>query len=154
MKNRTFSIIKPDAVGAGVIGNILEAVQSGGFEIKAMKMAFMSRFDAERFYAVHRGRPFYEKLCLFMSSGPVVVMVLGSEGDAVADFRRLVGATDPSQADQGTIRHRFAHSKTRNAIHASDSPENAALEAAFFFPDSEIFDTEYRLPVSESVIDG
>lgn len=153
MKNRTFSIIKPDAVGAGAMGSILEVVQSGGFSVLAMKMVFLSRFDAERFYAVHRGKPFYERLCLFLSSGPVVVMVLGAKGDVVGDFRRLVGATDPAQAQEGTIRQRFAHSKTRNAIHASDSPENAAIEAAFFFQENEIFDTEYRLPVAESVID-
>lgn len=151
MKNRTFSIIKPDALDS--MGHILEMIQQAGFEVMAVKMAFLSRFDAERFYNVHRGKPFYEKLCLFMSSGPVVVMVLGAEGDVVGDFRRLVGATDPAQAQDGTIRHRFAHSKTRNAIHASDSPENAAIEAAFFFHENEIFDTEYRLPVAESVID-
>lgn len=151
--NRTFTIIKPNAVGGRHIGEICAMIEQAGFRIVAMKMTYLSRSDAEKFYYVHKGRFFFRNLYLFMTSGPIVVMVLEKE-NAVADFRTLIGSTNPEQAAEGTIRKRFADSKTRNAIHASDSDENAAWEASFFFADKEIIDTEYCLPLPADEIDS
>lgn len=152
MTNRTFTIIKPNAVGNVHTGDVLRMIEKEGFRIIAMKMVYLSRSDAEKFYYVHKGRPFFHNLCLFMTAGPIVVVVVEKE-NAVADFRKLVGATDPEKAGEGTIRKAFAESKTRNAIHASDSDENAAWEASFFFTDKEIIDSPYTLPVSAEEID-
>lgn len=132
MKNTTFTIIKPDAVADGYIGKILDRLITGGFRIIALRMARLSRGDAEKFYAVHRGKPFFEGLVEFMTSGPVVVAVLKKE-DAVDSLRALVGSTDPAEAAQGAIRHEFGTSVRRNAIHASDSDENARTEWEQFF---------------------
>ncbi len=147
MTNRTFTIIKPNAVGQRHTGEILEIIEKAGFRILALKMVCLSRSDVEKFYHVHKERPFFRTLNLFMTAGPIVVAVLEKD-NAVADFRALIGATDPAKAAEGTIRKRFAESKTRNAIHASDSDENAAWEASFFFTDNEILETTYQLPVS------
>ncbi|CDN32390.1 Nucleoside diphosphate kinase [Mucinivorans hirudinis] len=151
--NRTFTIIKPNAVANNNIGNICAMIEKAGFRIIAMKMTYLSRSDAEKFYYVHKGRFFFRNLYLFMTSGPIVVMVLEKE-NAVEDFRKLIGSTNPEMAAEGTIRKLYAQSKTRNAIHASDSDENAAWEASFFFSDKEIIDTEYCLPLPEDEIDS
>lgn len=137
MTERTLAIIKPDAVGAGVAGEIIAQIQGAGFRIVGMKLVRLSAEQAGAFYAVHRERPFYAELVRFMSSGPVILLVLEKE-NAVADFRTLIGATDPAEAAEGTIRKRFARSKGENAIHGSDSPENARTEIAFFFAESEL----------------
>ena len=134
----TFSIIKPDAVKAGNTGPILSQINEAGFEIAAMKMLQITRPQAEEFYAVHRERSFYPDLVEFMISGPVVVLVLRHE-NAVEQFRKLIGATDPAKAEKGTVRARFATSVQMNAVHGSDSPENAAREAGFFFSSIEVF---------------
>ncbi len=134
--NYTFAIIKPNAVRTGKTGPILSIINEAGFEITAMKMTKMSRQQAEDFYAIHRGKPFFENLVEFMSSGPVLVMILKHK-NAVEEFRKLIGATDPEKAEPGTIRKLFAVSVTMNAIHGSDSDESAAREADFFFSDSE-----------------
>ncbi|MRR19155.1 nucleoside-diphosphate kinase [bacterium] len=136
--NITFSIIKPDALARGYTGKILARITDAGFRISALKMLYISRRQAEEFYAVHRERPFYPGLVEFMSSGPVVVMVLEHE-NAVEEFRRLIGSTDPEKADRGTIRAEFGTTVQRNAVHGSDSPENALREAGFFFSAIEIF---------------
>jgi len=136
--NRTFTMIKPDAVKAGNIGNILKDIVDGGFKIVAMKYTKLSAEKAGEFYAVHSERPFYGELCEFMSSGPIVAAILEKD-NAVADFRKLIGATDPSKAEAGTIRNLFANSIEANAIHGSDSDENAAIEASFFFSAFERF---------------
>ena len=142
MKTRTFTIIKPNAVADGNTGRIIDMWIMDGFSIRAMKMLYLSRNDAVKFYAVHKDKPFFHDLVEFMTSGPVVVAVLEKE-DAVASLRRLVGNTDPMKADPGTIRQMFAADKTRNAIHASDSDENAYVEWSQFFSDSDIIDVEY-----------
>lgn len=134
----TFTIIKPDAVSKEFIGPILEKIQAGGFHIAAMKMLWITKDSARKFYAVHQGRPFYDSLVEFMSSGPIVVAVLEKE-NAVADFRKLIGATDPSKAEEGTIRKLYAESVQCNAVHGSDSDENAAIECNFFFSYAERF---------------
>lgn len=134
---RTFTIVKPDAVAAGNTGAILAAVEDAGFRLVAMRLVRMDRGEAEGFYAVHRERPFFGSLCEFMSSGPAVAAVLERE-DAVSSLRQLMGATNPAEAAEGTIRARFATSIERNAIHGSDSPENAAIEIAYFFPGVEL----------------
>lgn len=133
----TFAMLKPDAVGAGKSGAILAHVQQSGFAIRAMRMLRLTVTEAEAFYAVHRERPFYGELVEFMSSGPVVALALESP-DAVAAWRTAIGATDPAEAAEGTIRKLFAESKGRNAVHGSDSDENAAREIAFFFPEREL----------------
>lgn len=133
MTNRTFTIIKPNAVGQQHTGEILTIIEKAGFRILALKMVCLSRSDVEKFYHIHKERPFFRTLSLFMTAGPIVVAVLEKE-NAVADFRALIGATDPVKAAEHTIRKYFAESKTRNAIHASDSDENAAWEASFSFP--------------------
>lgn len=134
----TFSIIKPDAVKAGNTGPILSQINEAGFEIAAMKMLQITRPQAEEFYAVHSERSFYPDLVEFMISGPVVVLVLRHE-NAVEEFRKLIGATDPAKAEKGTVRARFATNVQMNAVHGSDSPENAAREAGFFFSAIEVF---------------
>jgi nucleoside-diphosphate kinase len=128
----TFSIIKPNAVRTGKTGPILAMINEGGFEISAMRMVKMTHQQAEAFYAVHKGKPFYDGLVEFMTSGPVVVMILKHE-NAVEQFRKLIGSTDPAKAEPGTIRKMFAVSVQMNAVHGSDSDENAVNEANFFF---------------------
>jgi nucleoside-diphosphate kinase len=130
---RTLSIIKPDAVAKNVIGQIYTRFEAAGLRIIAAKMAHLSRGEAEAFYAVHKGRPFYNDLVSFMVSGPVMIQVLEGEG-AIAKNRELMGATDPKKADKGTIRADFADSIDANSVHGSDAPETAAVEMAFFFP--------------------
>ncbi|MDM7920641.1 MAG: nucleoside-diphosphate kinase [Methanosarcina sp.] len=136
--NYTFSIIKPNAVRTGKTGPILAMINEAGFEISAMKMLRMTREQAEEFYEVHRERPFYDSLVEFMSSGPVFVMILRHE-NAVEEFRKLIGATDPAKAEPGTIRKIYAVSVQMNAIHGSDSDENAVRESDFFFSQIERF---------------
>ena len=133
----TFAMIKPDAVAAGNTGNILAAVEAAGFGIRAMRQVRLTRVEAEAFYAVHRGRPFYEELVEFMSSAPAVALALEAD-DAVLAWRNAIGATDPAEAAAGTIRKRFAESKGKNAVHGSDSDDNARREIAFFFPEGEL----------------
>jgi nucleoside-diphosphate kinase len=130
--NRTLTIIKPDAFGAGKAGKIIAHLESAGFRIVAARVTCLSRAQAEAFYAVHRERPFFGSLTTFMSSGTCMPMLL-ERADAVATLRKTIGATDPAEAEAGTVRKLFAESKERNAIHASDSDENAQVEAAFFF---------------------
>ncbi|MBK8556497.1 MAG: nucleoside-diphosphate kinase [Lewinellaceae bacterium] len=138
MSNRTFTMIKPDAVRAGNIGNILKMINDAGFRIVAMKLSKMSMERAGEFYAVHSERPFYGELCEFMSSGPIVAAILEKD-NAVEDFRKLIGATNPAQAEEGTIRKAYATSVGENAVHGSDSDENAAIEGAFHFSGTEMF---------------
>jgi nucleoside-diphosphate kinase len=135
--NLTFGIIKPDAVRAGQMGQIIQRITEGGFRLRAMKLIYMTRREAEGFYAVHRERPFFGELTEFMSGGPCVVMVLEKEG-AVRAWRDLMGATDPSKADEGTIRKEFAASIGENAVHGSDSEENARIEISYFFSQLEL----------------
>jgi len=137
MSNLTFAIIKPDAVRAGNIGNIIQRITDSGFGIRALKLINMTLAEAEGFYAVHRERPFFAGLTEFMSSGPCVVLVLEKEG-AVKAWRDLMGATDPAKADEGTIRKQFGGSVGENATHGSDSDENAAIEIAYFFSKLEL----------------
>jgi nucleoside-diphosphate kinase len=134
----TFSIIKPNAIRTGKTGPILAMINEGGFEITAMKMVQMTLQQAEAFYAVHSDKPFFQELVEFMTSGSVVVMILKHE-NAVEEFRKLIGATDPNKAEPGTIRRTFAISIKMNAVHGSDSDENAIREANFFFSDIERF---------------
>ncbi|MEO2079266.1 MULTISPECIES: nucleoside-diphosphate kinase [Leeuwenhoekiella] len=136
--NRTFTMIKPDAVEDGHIGAILEKITASGFRIVALKLTQMTVADAQEFYAVHSERPFYGELVEFMSRGPIVAAVLEKE-NAVEDFRTLIGATNPAEAAEGTIRKMFAKSVGENAVHGSDSDENAAIESAFHFSGREIF---------------
>ncbi len=132
----TLAIVKPDACGKGSTGAILARLEADGFLIRALRLQRLTEAQARAFYEVHRERPFYESLVAFMTSGPVVPVALERD-DAVARLREVIGATDPAEAMPGTIRSDFAESKERNAIHASDSPENAAREVAFFFSESE-----------------
>ncbi len=134
----TFAIIKPNAIRTGKTGPILAMINEGGFEISAMKMVYMTTEQAESFYEVHKGKSFFEELVEFMTSGPVVVMIL-KHINAVEEFRKLIGATDPSKAEPGTIRKTFAISIKMNAVHGSDSDENAFREANFFFSEIERF---------------
>jgi nucleoside-diphosphate kinase len=134
---RTFAIIKPDAVAAGQQGEILSLVLQNGFKIVGMKQKRLSRAEAEGFYAVHRGKGFYDELVTFMSEGPVVLLVLERE-DAIGKWREVMGATNPANAAEGTIRKRFAESVGRNCVHGSDAPETAAVEIPFFFSASEL----------------
>jgi nucleoside-diphosphate kinase len=135
---RTLSIIKPDAVARNVIGEIYARFEKAGLKIVAARMARLSRGDAEGFYAVHKGRPFFNDLVDFMISGPVMIQVLEGEG-AIAKNRDLMGATDPKKAAKGTIRADFAQSIDANAVHGSDAPETAATEISYFFPASQVF---------------
>jgi nucleoside-diphosphate kinase len=132
----TLAIIKPDAVGSGLAGKILGHLQDQGFTVRALKMTRLGSQQAGAFYEVHRERPFYDSLVSFMTSGPVIPMVLEAD-DAVAALRQAIGATDPTEADEGTIRQLYAESKERNAIHASDSDGNAFAEISFFFSRQE-----------------
>jgi nucleoside-diphosphate kinase len=134
---RTFAIIKPDAVSSGKAGAILAAVEKAGFRIRGMKMTRLSQAQAEGFYAIHKERPFFKSLVTFMTEGPVVVLVLEAE-NAIAKWRELMGATNPANAAEGTIRKQFAESIERNATHGSDAPETAAVEIPFFFSTSEL----------------
>ncbi len=136
--NRTFTMIKPDATGANNVGAITKMIEEAGFRIVAMKKTTLSKELAGKFYAIHKERPFYNDLCAYMSSGAIVPMILEKE-NAVEDFRKLIGATDPAKAAPGTIRNLFAKSIEANAIHGSDSDENAAIEGAFFFSQFEQF---------------
>jgi nucleoside-diphosphate kinase len=129
----TLAIIKPDAVQAGNTGRILAHLEDAGFRIRAARLLHLSEAEAREFYAVHRERPFFKPLVAFMTSGPALALALARE-DAVARLREVIGATDPADAQPGTVRKLYAQSKERNAIHASDSAENAAREVAFFFP--------------------
>ena len=138
MTNRTFTMIKPDAVRAGNIGNILQMINKAGFRIVAMKYTFLSMDQAKKFYEVHAERPFYGELTEFMSSGPIVAAILEKD-NAVADFRTLIGATNPAQAEEGTIRKLYAASVGENAVHGSDSDDNAKIEGDFFFSGLERF---------------
>jgi nucleoside-diphosphate kinase len=133
----TFGIIKPDAVRGGQTGKIIQRITDAGFKIRGLKLIFMTRREAEGFYAVHRERPFFGELTEFMSGGPCVVMALEKEG-AVRAWRDLMGATDPAKADEGTLRKEFGGSMGENAVHGSDSEENAALEISYFFSQLEL----------------
>ncbi|MGO3706964.1 MAG: nucleoside-diphosphate kinase [Mesonia hippocampi] len=135
---RTFTMIKPDAVENGHIGAILEQIAAAGFRIVAMKLTQMTKNDAEQFYAIHKERPFFGELVEFMTRGPIVAAVLEKE-NAVEDFRTLIGATNPAEAAEGTIRKKYATSIGENAVHGSDSDENAEIEAAFHFAGREQF---------------
>ena len=136
--NRTFTMLKPDAIENGHMGKIIDMIINAGFRIKAMKYTSLSVAQAQEFYAVHSERPFYGELVDYMTSGPIIAAILEKE-NAVADFRNLIGATDPSEAADGTIRKYYAESKGRNAVHGSDSDDNAAIEGEFHFSSSEIF---------------
>ena len=133
----TLGIVKPDAVAGGKTGLILAHLQKAGFTIRAARLVRLTRPEAEAFYEVHRGRPFYDELVAFMTSGPCLPVAL-ERHDAVAHMRTVIGATDPAEAAAGTVRKLYAESKGKNAIHASDSPENAAREVAFFFTEAEL----------------
>ncbi len=134
----TFTMVKPDAVNSGHIGLILDKITKAGFKFVAIKYTHLTIEQAGAFYEVHQERPFYRDLVTFMSSGPIVAAILQKE-NAVADFRKLIGTTDPSKADEGTIRKAFAKSIQENAVHGSDSNENATIEASFFFSNFERF---------------
>ena len=138
MSNRTFTMIKPDATSKGHSGAILDMILKAGFSIKAMKWTRLTKEQAGEFYAIHKARPFYGELVEFMSSGPIIAAILEKE-NAVADFRKLIGATDPAKADEGTVRKLYASSVGENAVHGSDSDENAIIESDFFFSKLERF---------------
>jgi len=135
--NRTFTMIKPEAVAKGYTGKIIDHIISGGFKIIAMKYVHLSLQQAQDFYGVHKGKGFYDELTAYMSSSPIVVIALEKE-NAVVDFRALIGSTDPNEANEGTIRKRFAESKSKNAVHGSDSDENAEIEINFHFKKEEV----------------
>ncbi len=134
----TFSMIKPDAYADGHSGAIFQMIEKAGFKIKALKLTYLSEEVAGKFYEVHKERPFYNDLKKYMSKGPIMAFVI-EKNDAVADYRKLIGATNPAQAEEGTIRKLFAKSLEANAVHGSDSDENALLEASFFFAKTEMF---------------
>ncbi len=134
--NRTFTMIKPDATGAGYTGKIIDHIIGAGFKIKAMKWTKLSTEEAQKFYEIHKERPFYGELVEYMTSGPIVAMILEKD-NAVADFRTLIGATNPEEAAEGTIRKLYATSIAANAVHGSDSDENAEIEGTFFFSERE-----------------
>ncbi|HUF07941.1 MAG TPA: nucleoside-diphosphate kinase [Rhodothermales bacterium] len=138
---RTLAILKPDCVRKQLIGEVIRRIQEAGFTILALKMTRLSLAEAQGFYAVHRGRPFFDGLTEFMSSGPCVPIVLEKE-NAIEDYRKLIGATDPAEAAEGTIRKLFADNKGENIVHGSDSVENGRIEAAYFFPEVEIVGNE------------
>jgi nucleoside-diphosphate kinase len=135
--NKTLTIIKPDAFGAGKAGKIIAHLEQGGFKVKAARVMHLTDKQASAFYEVHRERPFYRSLVTFMTSGPCMPMIL-EKADAVAELRKAIGATDPAEAAAGTVRKLFAESKERNAIHASDSDDNAMREARFFFSEADV----------------
>jgi nucleoside-diphosphate kinase len=134
---RTLAIIKPDAVASRLAGRILQRIEDDGFQIRAMRLLYLSQREAEGFYAVHRERPFFSSLTKFMSSGPVVVLALEAD-DAIRKWRKLMGATDPAKADAGTLRKEFGRSIENNATHGSDAPDTAAFELGYFFPGMEL----------------
>ena len=136
--DRTFTMIKPDAVANGHIGAILAKINEAGFRIAAMKYTKITKDQAKKFYEIHKDRPFYDGLTDFMSSGSIVAAILEKE-NAVEDFRKLIGATNPAEAEDGTLRKEFAESISKNAVHGSDSNENALIEGAFYFSETEIF---------------
>ena len=136
--NRTFTMIKPTAVFKDYVGSIMNMIYEGGFRVAAAKMTKLSKEEAEKFYLVHKGRPFYENLTNFMSSGPIIAMVLEKE-NAVEDYRKFIGATNPEEAEEGTIRKLFGTNMGENAVHGSDSDENAIKEIQFFFTEREIY---------------
>jgi nucleoside-diphosphate kinase len=138
MGNITFTMIKPNAVKSGYTGEIIQRMVAGGFKVRAMKMTELSVKDAQRFYAVHSERSFFNELVEFMSSGPIVAIMLEKE-NAVENFRKFIGATDPAKADEGTIRKLFGENVQSNAVHGSDSDENAVIESNFFFSEREKF---------------
>jgi nucleoside-diphosphate kinase len=138
MSNKTFTMIKPDAIDNGYLGAILDKICAAGFRISALKMARLTAEKAGDFYEIHKGKPFYDELVAFMSSGTIAAAILEKD-HAVEDFRKLIGATDPAKAEEGTIRKTYAESLGRNAVHGSDSDENAAIEANFFFSQFERF---------------
>jgi nucleoside-diphosphate kinase len=135
--SHTLTIVKPDAFGANKAGKIIAHLEAQGFRVRAARVLHLTKGQAEEFYGVHRERPFYGSLVTFMTSGPCMPLVL-EKADAVASLRKAIGATDPKEAEQGTVRQLFAESKERNAIHASDSDENAARESRFFFSEAEL----------------
>lgn len=136
--NRTFTMLKPDAIENGHMGKIIDMIIQAGFEIKAMKYTRLTEEQAKKFYEVHAERPFYGELVEYMTSGPIVAAILEKD-NAVDDFRTLIGATDPAEAADGTIRKLYAESKAKNAVHGSDSDENAEIEGKFHFTEAEIF---------------
>lgn len=136
--NRTFTMLKPDAIENGYTGKIIDMIIGAGFQIKALKYTRLTEEQAKKFYEVHAERPFYGELVEYMTSGPIIAAILEKE-NAVADFRTLIGATDPAEAAEGTIRKSYAESKGRNAVHGSDSDENAEIEGKFHFTAAEIF---------------
>ncbi len=136
--NRTFTMLKPDAIENGHMGKIIDMIINAGFSIKAMKYTKLTEEQAKKFYEVHAERPFYGELVEYMTSGPIVAAILEKD-NAVADFRTLIGATDPAEAAEGTIRKAYAESKGRNAVHGSDSDENAEIEGKFHFAANEVF---------------
>lgn len=140
MVERTLAILKPDCVRKNLVGTVIGHIENAGFKILAMKKTRLSKESAGEFYAIHRGKPFYEGLIEFMSSGPCVPIVLEKE-NAVEDFRTLIGATDPKEAEQGTIRKLYADNKGENIVHGSDSVENGKIEIAFFFSTKEILES-------------
>ncbi|HSE49586.1 MAG TPA: nucleoside-diphosphate kinase [Terriglobales bacterium] len=135
---RTFAIIKPDAVKKDHTGEIISLILKNGFDIIGMKMLHITKKQAEGFYAVHSARPFFDSLTTFMSSGPIVVLALEKEGDAIAAWRKLMGATNPAQAEEGTIRKKYAESIERNAVHGSDAEDTARFELSYFFAGYEL----------------
>jgi nucleoside-diphosphate kinase len=141
LSNRTLAIIKPDAVRANNTGAIIDMILKAGFKIKGMKMVRLTKESAGGFYEVHKERPFFNELVDFMTSGPCIPIALEKE-NAVADYRKLIGATDPAQADEGTIRKAFAASKAENAVHGSDSDENATIEILHFFSRKELLELQ------------
>jgi nucleoside-diphosphate kinase len=138
MMERTLSIVKPDGVSKNLIGEVIKRFEGCGLKVIGLKMIWMDKKEAEGFYAVHRGKPFYESLTVFMSSGPSVVMVLEGDG-AISKTRELMGATDPKKAEEGTLRRQFASDIERNIVHGSDAPETAAFEIGYFFNALEMF---------------
>ena len=134
----TFTMIKPDAFGAGHSGKIIDKILEAGFSIKAMKMVHLSQSQASKFYAIHQERPFFASLVTFMTSGPIIAAILEKD-NAVTSYRQFIGATNPAEAAEGTIRKQFATSVQQNAVHGSDSDENALIEGKFFFSEFEIF---------------
>jgi len=143
LSRKTLAIIKPDAVKDGYIGEIISMIIKAGFKIKAMKMTHLTKAQAQKFYEVHKERPFYGELVEYMTSGPCIPIALEKD-NAVEDYRKLIGATDPAQAEEGTIRKLYARNKQFNAVHGSDSNENAEKEVAFFFSEQSILENYYE----------
>ncbi len=137
MKQRTLAILKPDCIEKKVQGKVIQRILDAGFEIKGMRLLRLTKESAQKFYAVHKERPFYNDLVNYMTSGPVVPMCLEKE-NAVEDYRKLIGATNPANAEEGTIRKMYADSVERNIVHGSDSPDNAKIEIAHFFKDEDL----------------